>query len=142
MLQLIQTADGSNTIFNSEIGENYHSKHGALQESQHVFLKFGLQYFLSVKEASHFFHNFDTEKINKAMNYGPINIDPETMGGTPVFTGTRIPVQTLFDYIEGGDDLNEFLDDFPTISKEAAVEVLNMAKKTLTTEKTLNENFA
>ncbi len=76
------------------------------------------------------------------MNYGPINIDPETMGGTPVFTGTRIPVQTLFDYIEGGDDLNEFLDDFPTISKEAAVEVLNMAKKTLTTEKTLNENFA
>lgn len=76
------------------------------------------------------------------MNYGPINIDPETMGGTPVFTGTRIPVQTLFDYIEGGDDLNEFLDDFPTISKEAAVEVLNMAKKTLTTEKNLNENFA
>jgi len=76
------------------------------------------------------------------MNYGPINIDPETMGGTPVFTGTRIPAQTLFDYIEGGDDLNEFLDDFPTISKEAAVEVLNMAKKTLTTEKTLNENFA
>jgi len=52
MLQLIQTADGSNTIFNPEIGENYHSKHGALQESQHVFLKSGLQYFLSVKEAS------------------------------------------------------------------------------------------
>ena len=51
MLQLIQTADGSNTIFNPEIGENYHSKHGALQESQHVFLKSGLQYFLSVKEA-------------------------------------------------------------------------------------------
>ena len=52
MLQLIQTADGSNTIFNPEIGENYHSKHGALQESQHVFLKSGLQHFLSVKEAS------------------------------------------------------------------------------------------
>ncbi len=52
MLQLIPTADGSNTIFNAEIGENYHSKHGALQESQHVFLKSGLQYFLSVKEAS------------------------------------------------------------------------------------------
>jgi uncharacterized protein (DUF433 family) len=76
------------------------------------------------------------------MNYGPINIDPETMGGTPVFTGTRIPVQTLFDYIEGGDDLNEFLDDFPTVSKETAIQVLNMAKQTLTTEKTLNENFA
>lgn len=52
MLQLIPTADGSNTIFNPQFGENYHSKHGALQESQHVFLKSGLQYFLSVKEAS------------------------------------------------------------------------------------------
>lgn len=76
------------------------------------------------------------------MNYGAINIDPETMGGTPVFTGTRVPVQTLFDYIEGGDDLNEFLDDFPTVSKEAAIQVLEMAKKTLTTEKMLNESFA
>ncbi|MEJ7828432.1 MAG: DUF433 domain-containing protein [Segetibacter sp.] len=76
------------------------------------------------------------------MNYGAINIDPETMGGTPVFTGTRIPVQTLFDYLEGGDDLNEFLDDYPTISKEAAIQVLEMAKRTLTTEKMLHENFA
>ena len=76
------------------------------------------------------------------MNYGAINIDPETMGGTPVFTGTRVPVQTLFDYIEGGDNLNEFLDDYPTVSKEAAIQVLGMAKKTLTTEKMLHENFA
>jgi uncharacterized protein (DUF433 family) len=51
------------------------------------------------------------------MNYGAINIDPETMGGTPVFTGTRVPIQTLFDYIEGGDDLEEFLDDFPSVSQ-------------------------
>ena len=76
------------------------------------------------------------------MNYGPINIDPETMGGTPVFTGTRVPIQTLFDYIEGGDDLAEFLDDYPSVSKEAAIQVLEMAKKTLTTEKMLHENFA
>jgi len=76
------------------------------------------------------------------MNYGAINIDPETVGGTPVFTGTRVPVQTLFDYIEGGDDLNDFLDDFPTVSKEAAIQILEMAKKTLTTEKMLNESFA
>lgn len=76
------------------------------------------------------------------MNYGAINIDPEIMGGTPVFTGTRVPIQTLFDYIEGGDDLNEFLDDYPTVSKEAAIDVLEMAKKTLTTEKMLHENFA
>jgi tRNA U34 5-methylaminomethyl-2-thiouridine-forming methyltransferase MnmC len=46
MLQIIQTADGSNTIYNALVGENYHSKHGALQESRHVFVNSGLQYFL------------------------------------------------------------------------------------------------
>jgi len=76
------------------------------------------------------------------MNYGVINIDEETMGGTPVFTGTRVPIQTLFDYIEGGDDLNEFLDDYPSVTRESALQVLEMAKMTLTTEKVLNENFA
>ncbi len=76
------------------------------------------------------------------MNYGPINIDPETMSGTPVFTGTRVPVQNLFDYIEGGEDLEEFLDDFPSVTKEAALAVLAMAKKTLTSEKMLHENFS
>ncbi len=76
------------------------------------------------------------------MNYGVINIDPETMGGTPVFTGTRVPIQNLFDYMQGGDNLEEFLDDFPSVSKDAAIQVLKMASKTLTTEKLLNENFA
>lgn len=76
------------------------------------------------------------------MNYGAINIDPETMGGTPVFTGTRVPIQTLFDYMEGGDDLDEFLDDYPSVSKEAAIQVLEMAKKSLMTEKMLHEHFA
>ena len=76
------------------------------------------------------------------MNYGAINIDPETMGGTPVFTGTRVPVQALFDYIESGETLKEFLDNFPSVKKEYAVQVLEMASKTITTEKILNENFA
>ncbi len=76
------------------------------------------------------------------MNYGPINIDPETMGGTPVFTGTRVPVQSLFDYIETGETLDEFLDNFPSVKKELAIQVLEMASKTLTSEKILNENFA
>lgn len=76
------------------------------------------------------------------MNYGAINIDPETMGGTPVFTGTRVPVQALFDYIEGGETLDEFLDNFPSVKKEYALQVLEMASKTITTEKILNENFA
>ena len=76
------------------------------------------------------------------MLYGQVSIDPETMSGTPVFAGTRVPVQNLFDYIEGGEDLTEFLDDFPSVSKDAAVAVLEMAKRSLTSEKVLHENFA
>jgi len=76
------------------------------------------------------------------MNYGAINIDPETMGGTPVFTGTRVPIQALFDYIETGETIDEFLENFPTVKKDYALQVLQMARKTLTTEKVLNENFA
>ena len=76
------------------------------------------------------------------MQYGQVSIDPEIMSGTPVFSGTRVPVKNLFDYIEGGEDLMEFLDDFPSVSKSAAVAVLEMAKHTLTTEKLLHENFA
>ena len=64
------------------------------------------------------------------------------MSGAPVFVGTRVQVQTLFDYIEGGEDLDEFLDDFPTVSKKSALAVLEMAKKTLTSQKVLHENFA
>ena len=76
------------------------------------------------------------------MQYGAINIDKETMGGTPVFYGTRVPIQTLFDYLEGDDTMEDFLDDYPTVNKNQAIEVLEMAKRTLTTEKMLNENFA
>lgn len=76
------------------------------------------------------------------MQYGQVSIDPEIMSGAPVFAGTRVPIQNLFDYIEGGEDLSEFLDDFPSVSKESAVAVLEMAKKSLTSEKVLHENFA
>ena len=76
------------------------------------------------------------------MLYGHISIDPEVMSGAAVFVGTRVPVQNLFDYIEGGEDLSEFLDDFPSVSKETALAVLEMAKKSLTSEKILHENFA
>lgn len=76
------------------------------------------------------------------MKYGPINIDPETMGGTPVFTGTRVPIQALFDYIGTGETLDEFLENFPSVKKESAIQVLQMAEKSITTEKILDENFA
>ena len=76
------------------------------------------------------------------MLYGPVSIDPEVMSDTPVFAGTRVPIQNLFDYMEGGDDLSGFLDDFPSVTREAAIAVLEMAKKTLTSEKHLHQNFA
>ncbi len=55
----------------------------------------------------------------------------DILGGTPVFAGTRVPVQTLFDYIEEGDSLDEFLDDFPAVSREHAVKLLEKMKEAL-----------
>jgi len=57
-----------------------------------------------------------------------ITISPEYLSGAPVFTGTRVPVQALFDYIEGGDPLDEFLDDFPDVTREHATAVLELAR--------------
>lgn len=57
--------------------------------------------------------------------------DPEIMGGIPVFRGTRVPLQALFDHIEGGETLEEFLDGFPTVSREAAIAALEEAKELL-----------
>ncbi len=60
-----------------------------------------------------------------------ISRDSEVMHGTPVFYGTRVPVQTLFDYLQGGDDLGDFLTGFPTVSRELAVQALEEAKQRL-----------
>jgi uncharacterized protein (DUF433 family) len=57
--------------------------------------------------------------------------NPDILGGTPVFRGTRVPFQALLDYLEGGQTLTEFLDDFPTVSREAAVFALEAAKSLL-----------
>jgi len=57
-----------------------------------------------------------------------ITKDPDILGGTPVFRGTRVPFQTLLDYLEGGQTLDEFLEDFPTVTREAAVHSLEHAK--------------
>ena len=75
------------------------------------------------------------------MHYGAINIDPETIGGTPVFTGTRVAIQSLFDYIKTGETLDEFLENFPSVRRELAKPVLEMVSKTVTSEKILHENF-
>ncbi len=60
-----------------------------------------------------------------------VHSDPETMGGTPVFVGTRVPVQSLFDYIEGGETLNEFLRQFPSVTRERALAALDAARDSL-----------
>ncbi len=60
-----------------------------------------------------------------------ISRDPEVMHGTPVFRGTRVPVQTLFQYLEGGETLEDFLEGFPTVSRELAVPALEEAKDLL-----------
>lgn len=57
-----------------------------------------------------------------------VTSDPEVLGGTPVFRGTRVPFQSLLDYLEGGQNLQEFLDDFPTVTRDAAIDALEHAK--------------
>jgi len=58
-------------------------------------------------------------------------IDPEIMSGEPCFAGTRVPVRTLLDYLEGGDTIDEFLEDFPTVSRDQAVALLEAAGELL-----------
>lgn len=63
-----------------------------------------------------------------------IIIDPDILREQPVFKGTRVPVESLFDHLEAGVSLDEFLDDFPTVSREQAVELLAIANKLLTSK--------
>lgn len=60
-----------------------------------------------------------------------ITIDPEILGGTPVFAGTRVPVESLFTYLEGNYTLDEFLECFPTVTRDMAVEVLERSESAL-----------
>ena len=60
-----------------------------------------------------------------------ITSSPDRLGGTPVFAGTRVPVQSLFEHLEGGDSLDAFLDDFPSVDRAHAVAVLDLARRAL-----------
>jgi len=60
-----------------------------------------------------------------------VHSDPDILGGTPVFIGTRVPVQALIDYIEAGHPLEKFLDDFPSVPKKLAIAALEQAKRHL-----------
>lgn len=69
------------------------------------------------------------------MNYLElIEQDKEKLGGTAVFKGTRVPIKNLFDYLEAGDNLKIFLDDFPTVSREQAIGILELFKSKLLEE--------
>lgn len=63
-----------------------------------------------------------------------VHSDPDILGGAPVFIGTRVPLQALIDYLEGGHSIEEFLDDFPTVSREVAIAALEQAKAHLITD--------
>jgi uncharacterized protein (DUF433 family) len=77
------------------------------------------------------------------MNGNIINIDSEILGGTPVFFGTRVPIKNLFDYLETGETIELFLEDFEGVTRNQVIKLLDMSQRLI--EKStniLNENFA
>ncbi len=74
-----------------------------------------------------------TTKLNKYILLRNLVVwqDPDRMSGAPCFAGTRVPIRTLFDYLEGGDSLNEFLDSFPGVTREQALSALRLGKEQL-----------
>lgn len=72
-----------------------------------------------------------------------INIDPEILGGTLVFTGTRVPIKNLFDYLESGESIDYFLDDFGSVHREQVIKLLEMSQRLIeTSSNILHENIA
>lgn len=63
-----------------------------------------------------------------------VHRDPDILGGTPVFVGTRVPAKTLFDYLEAGDSLEVFLDEFPSVSREQAIAALELAREAIVSD--------
>ncbi len=77
------------------------------------------------------------------MHQQVINIDKDILGGTPVFFGTRVPIKNLFDYLETGESIEVFLEDFEGVSRNQVVRLLEMSQKLIeTSTNILNENFA
>ncbi|MBX9847101.1 MAG: DUF433 domain-containing protein [Xanthobacteraceae bacterium] len=70
-----------------------------------------------------------------------VSRDSDIMGGAPVFTGTRVPIQTLLDYLEAGDTIDDFLEGFPTVSRQQVIEFLEAAKDRLVESVVLSEKW-
>ena len=75
------------------------------------------------------------------MKYGPISFDKSMMKGTALFDGTDVPIKAFFEYLEAGKSVEKFLNDYPSVNKKDAIELLQMAKVALTNERFLKENF-
>ncbi len=75
-----------------------------------------------------------SKSVSTTIEDSVIHSDPEIVSGTPVFKGTRVMVKNLFDYLAAGDNMDEFLDGFPGVSREQAVEAIDMARKALERE--------
>ncbi len=72
-----------------------------------------------------------------------INVDPEILGGTPVFFGTRVPIKNLFDYLEAGESIENFLDDFEGVKREQVLKILEISEKLFTSSaEILHEDIA
>lgn len=81
--------------------------------------------------------------MDKAENISKfISSDLEVLGGTPVFKGTRVPVSILFDYLKGGDSLQDFLENYPTVKKSTAKKVIELSAENLLKQKAQNETAA
>jgi uncharacterized protein (DUF433 family) len=76
------------------------------------------------------------------MSTQTINIDPEILGGTPVFAGTRVPIKNLFDYLETGETIEDFLEDFEGVNRTQVISVLEMSRKLIQTSSNIFENIA
>jgi uncharacterized protein (DUF433 family) len=77
------------------------------------------------------YHVCASHQLGRHMEQPVVHRDPDILGGTPVFVGTRVPVKNLFDYLEAGDSLDEFLMSFPSVTREQAVAALELAREAL-----------
>lgn len=83
------------------------------------------------------------QKLPNIMILKVVNIDPEILGGTPVFYGTRVPIKNLFDYLETGETIDEFLSDFEGVNREQVVKLLELSEKLVESSvELLHENVA
>jgi uncharacterized protein (DUF433 family) len=95
-----------------------------------------VNFFIGLRKNSTF--AFEIYKLSSVMNTGKvINVDTNILGGTPVFCGTRVPVKNLFDYLETGETVNDFLQDFDSVQSYQAIRVLEMSKKLIETSSSI-----